>query len=73
MDNTNTRGSDISVRTAQNVTIIKFIMIGNPAVGKTSLMTRYFDEGFDETHLATIGVNGKVKKFDDLLGKKVKL
>ena len=47
-------------------------MIGNKAVGKTSLMTRFFDEGFDEAHLATIGVNGKVKKME-ILERKVKL
>ena len=39
---------------------IKFIMIGNSDVGKTSLMVRYFDSQFLENTKASIGVDVKV-------------
>jgi GTPase SAR1 family protein len=36
---------------------IKFIMIGNASVGKTSLMTRYFDDSWGADNLPpTLGV-----------------
>ena len=51
---------------------IKFIMIGNSDVGKTSLMVRYFDSQFLENTKASIGVDVKVQRLE-MLDKKVKL
>ena len=51
---------------------IKFIMIGNSDVGKTSLMVRYFDSQFLENTKASIGVDVKVQRLE-ILDRKVKL
>lgn len=37
------------------------IIIGNSGVGKTNLLLRYCDEKYKETHVATIGVDFKIK------------
>jgi len=36
--------------------IYKVIAIGDPAVGKTSLLTKFATEKFEETYLSTVGV-----------------
>ncbi|MHA1321040.1 MAG: Rab family GTPase, partial [Promethearchaeota archaeon] len=36
--------------------IYKVIVIGDPAVGKTSLLTKFATEKFEETYLSTVGV-----------------
>jgi Ras-related protein Rab-8A len=42
--------------------LIKLIIIGNTAVGKTSLVVRYCDGGFEpKTYLSTVGVDFKTK------------
>merc|ERR1719217_1177283 len=47
-------------------------MIGDTTVGKTSLLVRYADDDFNESVLATIGIDFKIKTID-LDGKKIKL
>tara|TARA_B110001450_G_C17414309_1_gene397133 strand:+ start:141 stop:299 length:159 start_codon:yes stop_codon:yes gene_type:complete len=49
-----TRASEVA---NPNKLILKFITIGNAAVGKTSLMTRYFDDGWNDAQIATIAVS----------------
>ena len=40
---------------------LKILIIGDTAVGKTSILLKYVDNFFPETHMATIGVEYKVK------------
>ena len=47
-------------------------MIGDTSVGKTSILSKYIDDKFDEVHISTIGVEFKVKSLT-IKGKKVKL
>lgn len=42
--------------------IIKLVILGDTAVGKTNLLLRFTDEAYKPTHLPTIGVDFKVKK-----------
>jgi small GTP-binding protein len=37
--------------------IYKIIVIGDPAVGKTSLLTKFATNQFEEKYLPTVGVN----------------
>ena len=39
----------------------KILIIGNSAVGKTSMLLKYTENRFPEAHIATIGVEFKVK------------
>ena len=41
---------------------LKLLIIGDSNVGKTSMLLNYTDNYFPETHLATIGVEYKVKE-----------
>lgn len=41
--------------------VCKVIIVGDSAVGKTSLLTRYVDNEFSDSHLVTIGVDTKIK------------
>lgn len=52
--------------------LFKLLLIGNSAVGKSSLLLRFSDNIFNESFLPTIGVDFKIRTFD-LSGKTVKL
>jgi len=52
--------------------LFKIVIIGNSAVGKSSLLMRFTDDNFNESHLATIGVDFKFRILD-VDGKVVKL
>ena len=41
---------------------LKLLIIGDSNVGKTSMLLNYTDHYFPESHLATIGVEYKVKE-----------
>mmetsp|Transcript_19784 Transcript_19784/g.58880 ORF Transcript_19784/g.58880 Transcript_19784/m.58880 type:complete len:204 (+) Transcript_19784:271-882(+) len=51
---------------------IKLLMIGDSAVGKTSLLLRYANDTFSSTFITTIGIDFKIKTIS-LGGKRVKL
>ena len=54
------------------VTAYKILVIGDGAVGKTSIATRYTTGGFKESHLMTVGANFMLKTLN-IDGKSVKL
>lgn len=41
----------------------KIVLIGDTSVGKSSIMKRFADDSFEESYLATIGVDFKFKWF----------
>ena len=43
---------------------IKLLIIGDSAVGKTSMLLKYTDNFFPESHLATIGIEFKTKEVE---------
>ena len=44
--------------------MIKLIIIGDSGVGKTNILTRFCENIFKDTHVATIGVDFNVKTID---------
>ena len=50
----------------------KIAVIGDSAVGKTNLLLRYVNADYHQTHVATIGIDFKVKTVD-LEGYRIKL
>ncbi|RMG32531.1 MAG: GTP-binding protein [Methanobacteriota archaeon] len=54
------------------VTTWKILVIGEGAVGKTSIATRYTTGGFKESHLMTVGANFMLKNLE-IGGKTIKL
>ena len=51
---------------------IKFLIIGDSAVGKTAMLIRYTENTFSEDFISTIGVDFKVKRVERN-GKRVKI
>ena len=43
---------------------IKVVFIGDPAAGKTSLLSREYDDSFTEKYMCTIGVDFRIKTYD---------
>ena len=56
----------------QNDHCFKILVLGDSSVGKTSLITRYTEGFFQLTHVATLGIDFKVK-FVTLDSKKIKV
>ena len=52
--------------------LFRLLVVGDSAVGKSSLVHRLADDTWDPSHMATIGVDFRVRTFD-WNGKKVKL
>ena len=52
--------------------LVKVIILGDSGVGKTNILSRFCDEKFTVTHMATIGVDFKIKTID-IEGKRIKL
>ena len=51
---------------------IKILLVGDANVGKTSLLFRYIDDNFPDKHMATVGVEYRIKKIE-YRGFKIKL
>jgi Ras-related protein Rab-8A len=54
--------SSSSSSSSADVVQLKLLLIGDSAVGKTSLLLRYVDDKFSPSFVATIGIDFKVKK-----------
>ena len=47
-------------------------MLGDKAVGKTSVIKSFFNESFEENLIMTIGIDFKIKEME-IEGRKIKL
>ena len=52
--------------------MVKLIIIGDSGVGKTNILTRFCENIFKETHVATIGVDFSVRTIQ-IEDKKIRL
>ncbi|CAG8783638.1 25874_t:CDS:2, partial [Dentiscutata erythropus] len=52
--------------------IINLLLIGDPAVGKSSLLLRFSDDSFNPNFIVTIGIDFKIRTIE-LDGKVIKL
>ena len=57
-------GSSSSVSTSQCVEKMTVALIGNSGVGKSSILTRFMDNTFDEQRVKTLGVDHREKQMD---------
>ena len=46
--------------------IINFLLVGNMAVGKTSIITKYIGQAIDPSHISTVGTDCTVVKKENL-------
>jgi len=53
----NKETEDNLVYTHQEEFVVKVIVIGDPSVGKTSLLNRFTSKQFKEQYIPTVGVN----------------
>jgi len=51
----------------------KIILVGDPSVGKTNLLTQYVDEKFTENNISTVGIEFKIKTIELENGRKIRL
>ena len=56
-----------------NCRLYKILLLGDSAVGKSCLLLRYCDDKFQEQHLATIGLDFRLKTLNLENNKKVKV
>lgn len=52
--------------------LVKVVIIGDTAVGKTNILLRYVNEEYKMTHITTIGVDFKIKTLN-IDGAKIKM
>jgi len=52
--------------------MIKLLIIGDSSVGKTCLLQKFCDGIYSDTHIATIGIDFKIKTID-VENKKIKM
>ena len=43
--------------------LFKILLIGDAAVGKSSILLRYADDIFNDTYMSTIGIDFRIKNF----------
>ena len=56
----------------EDVFVFKLIIVGDPGVGKTSLLLRYIENRFEEEYISTIGVDFYIQTLN-IKGKEIKL
>ena len=56
-----------------NENVYKVLLLGDSSVGKTCFLMKYTDEAFQETHMATIGLDYRLKSMKLKNGKAVKI
>lgn len=44
--------------------LVKLLVIGDSGVGKTCMLLRFADDTFNPSHLATIGIDFKIKSLE---------
>ena len=59
-------------RNGQYDYLLKLIIIGDAGVGKTCLLLRFAEENYQNSHIATIGIDFKIRTIN-LDGKNVKV
>lgn len=52
--------------------LVKVVIIGDTAVGKTNILLRYVNEEYKMTHITTIGVDFKIKTLN-IDGSRIKM
>jgi small GTP-binding protein len=48
----------------QKAVTVKYLVVGDSGVGKTSLLVRYCEDAFQTEYLSTIGVDFKIKRME---------